>query len=194
MSVVIIDYGAGNIQSVRFALHRLGLEGILSSDAGEIRKADRLIFPGVGHAGSAMEQMKRRGLDVLLPTLSQPVLGICLGMQLMCRSTEEGPTVGLGIFEAEVRRFHDPGLKVPHMGWNRIHAVDSPLFEGTRDGYIYMVHSYYAVVSPDTIATCDYGISYSAALAKDNFYGTQFHPEKSGEVGERVLENFLKLK
>jgi glutamine amidotransferase len=192
MSVIIIDYGAGNIQSVRFAIHRLGLEGKLSSDIEEIRKADRLIFPGVGHAESAMVQMKQKGLYVLIPRLTQPVLGICLGMQLMCRSTEEGPTPGMDIFDAEVRRFHDTGLKVPHMGWNRIHAADSPLFEGARDGYIYMVHSYYAALSTDTIATCDYGISYSAALSKDNFYGTQFHPEKSGDVGERVLENFLK--
>ncbi len=193
MSVVIIDYGAGNIQSVRFALHRLGLEGILSSNVAEIRQADRLIFPGVGHAESAMEQMRQKGLDKLVPELTQPVLGICLGMQLMCRSTEEGPTPGIGIFDAEVRRFHDPGRKVPHMGWNRIQATDSPLFEGAREGYIYMVHSYYAALSTHTIATCDYGISYSAALSKDNFYGTQFHPEKSGEVGERVLKNFLNL-
>lgn len=193
MNVRIVDYGAGNIQSVRFALQRLGVEGRLSSDPHEIRSADLVIFPGVGHAENAMEKLRQKGLDKVLTELNQPVLGICLGMQLMCRSTEEGNTPGLGIFDTRVRRFDNPDLKVPHMGWNRICTKPSPLFEGIAEGHIYMVHSYYAELSEHTIASCDYGQSYSAALQKDNFFGTQFHPEKSGKVGEQVMQNFLKL-
>lgn len=193
MKVLIIDYGAGNIQSVRFALHRLGVEAKLSSEPEEIRESNHVIFPGVGHAESAMDQIRKKGLDRLIPQLDQPVLGICLGMQLMCRWTEEGNTTGLGIFDSAVRRFTDPDYKVPHMGWNRIRPGNTPLFEGLGEGHVYMVHSYYAELSGHTVASCDYGLEYSAALQRDNFFGTQFHPEKSGKVGEQVLKNFLNL-
>jgi glutamine amidotransferase len=193
MDLVIVDYGAGNIQSIRFAFQRLGHSLELSSDADRIRRADKVIFPGVGEASSAMEKLEHSGLDELIPDLKQPVLGICLGMQLMCRSSEEGPTRGLGIFDAEVHRF--PGeLKVPQIGWNSIRKLESPLFEGIAEGtHIYLVHSYYAPLSGDTIAISDYGFPYSAALAKDNFFGVQFHPEKSSAAGSRILSNFLKM-
>jgi len=191
--VVIIDYGAGNIQSLKFALQRHGYQGILSGNAEEIVSADKVIFPGVGEAGSAMRKLQKSGLDLLIPELKQPVLGICLGMQLMCQRSEEGNTRGLDIFQVEVRKFTD-AVKVPHIGWNQIHELQSPLFEGVKqDEFIYMVHSYYAPLSSETIAITDYGQEYSAALHKANFYGLQFHPEKSGNVGERILENFLKL-
>lgn len=193
MKIVIIDYGAGNIQSIRFALERLGYSGILSSDPEVIKAADKVIFPGVGEASSAMRKLKSTGLDQLIPALQQPVLGICLGMQLMCNSTEEGDTAGLGIFDVEVLHFEND-LKVPHIGWNRIKDLKTPLFEGVRENeYVYLVHSYYAPVCKETIAKCDYGLNYSSALKKDNFYGVQFHPEKSSTAGEKILENFLKL-
>ena len=191
--IVIIDYGAGNIQSLKFALRRNGYEGILSSDPEEIAAADKVIFPGVGEAGSAMAMLKASGLDLLIPRLRQPVLGICLGMQLMCRYSEEGNTHGLGIFDAEVKRFSN-NVKVPQIGWNQIFELRSPLFEGVKENdYIYMVHSYYAPESSESIALTEYGRVYSSALQKDNFYGLQFHPEKSGNTGERILENFLRL-
>lgn len=191
--VLIIDYGAGNIQSIRFALERLGYEGVLSGDAQEIRSAEKVIFPGVGEASSAMKKLKSTGLDQVLPTLTQPVLGICLGMQLMCRRSEEGDTEGLGIFDVDILHFNKD-LKVPHIGWNRIKALKSPLFEGIAEKeFMYLVHSFYAPVCKETIATCDYGVEYSAALQKNNFFGVQFHPEKSSIAGERILENFLKL-
>ena len=191
--IVIIDYGAGNIQSLKFALRRNGYEGILSSDPEEIAAADKVIFPGVGEAGSAMAMLKASGLDLLIPRLRQPVLGICLGMQLMCRYSEEGNTPGLGIFEVEVKRFSNKE-KVPQIGWNQIFELRSPLFEGVKENdYIYMVHSYYAPESSESIALTEYGSVYSSALQKDNFYGLQFHPEKSGNTGERILENFLRL-
>ncbi|GAB2768656.1 imidazole glycerol phosphate synthase subunit HisH [Salinimicrobium soli] len=193
MKIVIIDYGAGNIQSIKFALERLGYTGVLSSDAEEIRKADKVIFPGVGEASSAMTKLRSTGLDALIPQLEQPVLGICLGMQLMCASSEEGNTTGLGIFDTAVVHF-EKDLKVPHIGWNRITDLKTELFEGISEGeYVYLVHSYYAPVCSETIAKCDYGVEYSSALKKGNFYGVQFHPEKSSEAGERILENFLKL-
>ncbi len=193
MDIVIIDYGAGNIQSIKFALERLGYEGKLSSDAEEIRKADKVIFPGVGEASSAMKKLKSTGLDKIIPQLKQPVLGICLGMQLMCRYSEEGDTTGLGIFDVDVVHF-EKKLKVPHIGWNRIKDLKTPLFEGVKEQeYMYLVHSYYAPVCSETIATCDYGVNYSSALKKGNFYGVQFHPEKSSEAGEKILKNFLKL-
>lgn len=191
--VVIIDYGAGNIQSIKFSLERLGYDGILSQDAEEIKAADKVIFPGVGEASSAMKKLKSTGLDKIIPQLKQPVLGICLGMQLMCKRSEEGDTEGLGIFDVDVIHF-EKKLKVPHIGWNRIKDLKTDLFEGiTEQEYVYLVHSYYAPVCAETIAKCDYGVNYSAALKKDNFYGVQFHPEKSSEAGENILQNFLKL-
>ena len=191
--IVIIDYGAGNIQSIMFALERLGYAATLSSDVEEIKRADKVIFPGVGEASSAMVKLRSSGLDKIIPKLTQPVLGICLGMQLMCKSSEEGNTTGLGIFETDVIHF-EKILKVPHIGWNRITDLKSPLFEGIAEKeYVYLVHRYYAPVCAETIAKCDYGVEYSSALKKDNFYGVQFHPEKSSEAGEKILENFLKL-
>lgn len=192
-NIVIIDYGAGNIQSIKFALERLGFEGILSHDAEEIKAADKVIFPGVGEASSAMKKLRSTGLDSIIPQLKQPVLGICLGMQLMCRRSEEGMTEGLGIFDVDVVHF-EKKLKVPHIGWNRISELQSPLFEEVNEReFVYLVHSFYAPVCSETIAKCDYGVEYSSALQKDNFYGVQFHPEKSSAAGEKILENFLKL-
>lgn len=193
MKIVIIDYGAGNIQSIKFALERLGYEGVLSSEAEEIKEADKVIFPGVGEASSAMRKLKSTGLDKLIPNLTQPVLGICLGMQLMCNHTEEGDTTGLGIFDVDVIHF-EKKLKVPHIGWNRITDLKTLLFKGVQEKeYVYLVHSFYAPVCEETIAKCDYGVEYSSALKKGNFYGVQFHPEKSSEAGERILKNFLDL-
>ena len=191
--VVIIDYGAGNIQSIKFALERLGYSGVLSSDAEEIKSADKVIFPGVGEASSAMKKLQSTGLDKIIPQLKQPVLGICLGMQLMCNRSEEGDTTGLGIFDVDVVHFENT-LKVPHIGWNRIKDLKTPLFKGVAEKeFVYLVHSFYAPVCAETIAKCDYGVNYSSALNNNNFYGVQFHPEKSSNAGERILENFLKL-
>ncbi|MCR9263127.1 MAG: imidazole glycerol phosphate synthase subunit HisH [Flavobacteriaceae bacterium] len=191
MKLVIIDYGAGNIQSIKFAIQRLGFEAVLSHDAEEIRQADKVIFPGVGEASSAMAKLRDTGLDKLIPTLKQPVLGICLGMQLMCKSSEEGNTTGLGIFDMDVVKFPNT-VKVPQIGWNQITELQSDLFKGVPErSYIYLVHSFYAPKGEDTIAESDYALPYSAALQKDNFYGVQFHPEKSSEVGSTILENFL---
>ncbi|MFY0604443.1 MAG: imidazole glycerol phosphate synthase subunit HisH [Flavobacteriaceae bacterium] len=193
MKLVIIDYGAGNIKSIQFAFKRLGVDAVLSSNPDEIQKADKVIFPGVGEASSAMSKLKESGLDTLIPKLKQPVLGICLGMQLMCNQTEEGSTQGLGIFDVDVKRFSNE-VKVPQMGWNTITDLDSELFKGLSDkDYMYLVHSYYAEENESSIATTDYNISYASALQKDNFYGVQFHPEKSGESGERILQNFLNI-
>lgn len=193
MKIAIIDYGAGNIQSLKFAFKRLGFDAHLSDDATVIKAADKVIFPGVGEAGSAMRMLKSTGLDSLIPKLKQPVLGICLGMQLMCNHSEEGNTKGLGIFNAEVKRFGDQ-VKVPQIGWNTISNLKSRLFKGVEeDDYVYLVHSYYVPEYKDEIARTDYGINYSSALHRDNFYGVQFHPEKSGKTGERILQNFLKL-
>lgn len=192
MKIVIIDYGAGNIQSIKFAIKRLGFEAVLSSDAEEIRKADKVIFPGVGEAGSAMKMLRATGLDKVIPTLKQPVLGICLGMQLMCNYSEEGDTTGLKIFDADVKRF-DNSVKVPQIGWNQITNLDSHLFDNVENGeYVYLVHSYYVPECPDEIARTEYGVNYSTALHRDNFYGVQFHPEKSSKTGEQILKNFLK--
>lgn len=193
MSVAIIDYGAGNIQSLRFALERLGITATLTDQVDEIQQADRVIFPGVGEARSAMTKLQASGLDKVIPTLTQPVLGICLGMQLMCAHTEEGDTTGLGIFDTQVRRF-DNQLKVPHMGWNTSKHHTSGLFDGiANECYFYMVHSFYAQMCDDTIAFMEYGLAFSTALQKDNFYGVQFHPEKSSKAGAKLLQNFLKL-
>jgi glutamine amidotransferase len=193
MDLVIVNYGAGNIQSIRFAFKRLGYDLELSADPDRIREADKVIFPGVGEASSAMQKLEQSGLDQVIPELKQPVLGICLGMQLMCESSEEGDTRGLGIFKAPVIRFPE-SMKVPQIGWNGIHELKSPLFEAIPENeYIYLVHSFYAPLCEQTIAVSDYGGPYSAALENDNFYGVQFHPEKSGEPGARILSNFLKI-
>ncbi len=197
MNIVIIDYGAGNIQSIKFAIARLGYTAILSSDAAIIQEADKVIFPGVGEASSAMNKLRASGLDLLIPKLGQPVLGICLGMQLMCSSSEEGHTKGLNIFEVDVIKFGSSvqeGIKVPQIGWNRISSLRTDLFKGISEKeYIYLVHSFYAPICKDTIAECDYGVTYSAALAKGNFYGVQFHPEKSSTAGARILRNFIEM-
>ena len=193
MKIVIINYGAGNIQSIMFAIERLGYKAVLSSNSEEIKAADKVIFPGVGEASSAMKKLIESGLDTLIPTLKQPVLGICLGMQLMCKSSEEGDTKGLGIFNVDVVKFSNK-VKVPQMGWNQIYNLSSPLFsEITDNEYMYLVHSFYAPLCNEAIATTNYEVEYASALQKDNFYGTQFHPEKSGDVGEQILSNFLKM-
>ena len=193
MKLVIIDYGAGNIQSLRFALDRLGVESLLSSNADEIKKADKVIFPGVGEASSAMKKLRSTGLDQLIPQLNQPVLGICLGMQLMCSYTEEGNTTGLGIFECEVKRFQK-NVKVPQMGWNTLTRTQGPLFNQIKTNeYMYLVHSYYVPLIHETVAETNYGGAYSTALQKDNFFGVQFHPEKSSKAGSQLLSNFIAL-
>lgn len=193
MKIVIINYGAGNIQSIMFAIERLGFKAVLSNNPEEIQAADKVIFPGVGEASSAMKKLKESGLDSLIPTLKQPVLGICLGMQLMCKSSEEGNTKGLDIFDVDVVKF-TPKVKVPQMGWNQIYDLKSDLFKGISENeFMYLVHSFYAPNCDEAIATTNYELEYASALKKDNFYGTQFHPEKSGAVGEKILENFLKL-
>ena len=190
MSVAIIDYGAGNIQSIRFALERLGVSATLSSEPETIQSASHVIFPGVGEASSAMAKLKSTQLDKLIPELTQPVLGICLGMQLMCNSSEEGNTTGLGIFDTEVVRFSTI-RNVPHMGWNEVKG-SGVLFEKIPKGsHFYLVHSYYAIPNVNTVGSCDYDINFAAAMAKNNFYGTQFHPEKSGAMGSQLLQNFL---
>ncbi|WP_295179402.1 imidazole glycerol phosphate synthase subunit HisH [uncultured Christiangramia sp.] len=193
MKIAIIDYGAGNIQSIKFAVQRLGFEAVLSSNAEEIQNADKVIFPGVGEAGSAMRMLRSTGLDKLIPDLKQPVLGICLGMQLMCKSSEEGNTTGLGIFDAEVMKFNTD-LKVPQIGWNTITELQGKLFENvSAEEYVYLVHSFYVPECSDEIARTNYGVDYSTALNRDNFYGVQFHPEKSSKTGEQILKNFLDL-
>lgn len=193
MKLVIINYGAGNIKSIQFAFKRLGVNAVLSNNPEEILAADKLIFPGVGEASTAMAMLKESGLEQLIPTLKQPVLGICLGMQLMCESTEEGNTKGLGIFKTHVKRF-DNDVKVPQMGWNVIKDLKSDLFVGIKENeYMYLVHSYYAQHCKETIAKTDYGINYASALQHNNFYGVQFHPEKSSLAGAKILKNFLEL-
>ncbi|SHH59014.1 imidazole glycerol phosphate synthase subunit HisH [Winogradskyella jejuensis] len=193
MDLKIVNYGAGNIKSIQFAFQRLGYEAILSDNPDEIIKADKVIFPGVGEASSAMKKLKQSGLDALIPKLEQPVLGICLGMQLMCNCTEEGDTKGLGIFNTNVKRFSN-NVKVPQMGWNTVRSLKSNLFKNISEGdYMYLVHSFYAENCEESIATSDYELEYASALQKDNFYGVQFHPEKSSKAGEQLLKNFLEL-
>lgn len=196
MNVAIIKYNAGNIFSVDYALKRIGITPVITSDKETLLKADKVIFPGVGEAETTMRYLKEQNLDTLIKNLKQPVLGICLGMQLMCRYSEEGNTDCLGIFDTEVKRFcpenhHD---KVPHMGWNTIDNTASPLFKGfDKSEYVYFVHSYYVPLNDFTAAQTNYILPYSSALHKDNFYATQFHPEKSGKTGERILRNFIEL-
>ena len=193
MKIVIINYGAGNIQSIKFAIERLGFKAVLSNNPDEIKAADKIIFPGVGEASSAMKMLSESGLNVLIPTLKQPVLGICLGMQLMCNKSEEGNTKGMGIFDVDVIKFTSK-VKVPQMGWNNIYNIKSDLFKGVAENeYMYLVHSFYAPLCAETIATTNYEIEYSSALKNENFFGTQFHPEKSGDMGEKILKNFLLL-
>lgn len=199
----IVKYNAGNIQSVLFALERLGHEAIWTDDPAILNSADRVIFPGVGEASGAMRYLRERGLDEVICGLQQPVLGICLGLQLFCRHSEENDTDCLGIFDVAVRRFSgqnpdaSPGsdlLKVPHMGWNNLSHLRGALFEGIAEGsFVYFVHSYFADADPAAIATARYGENFSAALQRDNFYAVQFHPEKSGDTGRKILENFLKI-
>ena len=196
MSIAIIKYNAGNIFSVVSALNRLGVEPIVTADLGKLSKADKVIFPGVGEASTTMHHLRQLGLDTLIPTLKQPVLGICLGMQLMCSHSEEGDVDCLNIFDANVKRFvpqkHED--KVPHMGWNAVTNVQSPIFdESVENQFVYFVHCYSVPVGECTMATTDYIHPFSAALYKDNFYATQFHPEKSGRVGEIILRNFLNI-
>ena len=192
MKVAIIDYGAGNTQSVKYALNRIGYEGFLTSDEEEIKTSDKVIFPGVGEASSAMGKLKSFGLDTIIPRLTQPVLGICLGMQLMCDYSEEGNTSCLKIFSTDVKKF-DISLKVPQIGWNTISNLKGQLFNDVSENeYMYLVHSYYVPLINETTAVSEYGVKYSIAIKKDNFIGVQFHPEKSGDVGELILKNFLK--
>jgi len=193
MKLSIVNYGAGNIKSIQFAFQRLGYDALLTDNPEVIKASDKVIFPGVGEASSAMKMLKESGLDILIPQLTQPVLGICLGMQLMCNYTEEGNTKGLGIFDVNVKRFSN-AVKVPQMGWNRVKNLKSDLFKGINEGdYMYLVHSYFAENCNEAIATSNYELEYASALENDNFYGVQFHPEKSGKTGEQLLKNFLEL-
>ena len=193
--IAIVDYKMGNLRSVENALKRLGAEFTVTSDAAVIRSANRVLMPGVGNAAEAMENLRKAELVDVIRSLRRPVLGICVGMQVMCRHSEEGDVDCLNLFDAHVKRFSSSAdLKVPHMGWNTIGNLESKLFKGIDGGeYVYFVHSYYPELCPDTIATSRHGVMFSAALKYENFYGTQFHPEKSGDVGERIIENFLRL-
>lgn len=193
--IAIIDYKMGNLRSVENALKRLGAEFTVTADADVIRSADRVLLPGVGNAAEAMENLRKVDLTQVIRSLRRPVLGICVGMQVMCRHSEEGDCDCLNIFDSHVKRFvPTQELKVPHMGWNKISNLESKLFKGISCGeYVYFVHSYYPELCPDTIATTTHGAMFSSALKYENFYGTQFHPEKSGDVGEKIIENFLNL-
>ena len=193
MKVAIIKYNAGNVQSLTFALNRLGISPVLTDSPEELLSADKVIFPGVGEASTAMNYLTQNQLDVVIKDIKQPFLGVCLGLQLMCKHTEENDTDCLGIFDLEVKKF-DPTEKVPHMGWNTITNLKGPLFHDVADAsYLYFVHSYYAVMDETTIASCGYANPFSAALHRDNFYAVQAHPEKSSATGQKILENFLQL-
>ena len=193
--IAIVDYKMGNLRSVENALRRLGADFVVTADADVIRRADKVLLPGVGNAAEAMDNLRAADLVDVIRSLRQPVLGICVGMQVMCCHSEEGDVDCLGIFDARVKRFVPaPEVKVPHMGWNRIGNLETKLFKDLDGGsYVYFVHSYYPELCPDTIATATHGVMFSAALKYENFYGTQFHPEKSGDVGERIISNFLQL-
>ncbi len=194
--IAIVDYDAGNIRSVAGALERLGQQYELTADPERLLAADRVILPGVGNAAHALESLSQRGLCEVIRSLRRPVLGICVGLQILCRDSEEGPVEGLGVFDAHVRRFPDePQIKVPHMGWNALGNLDGKLMKGLQSGtFVYFVHSYYPSLCQDTVATCRHGSTlFSAALRYENFYGTQFHPEKSGDAGSRILQNFIDL-
>ena len=194
--IAIVDYDAGNIRSVAGALERLGQQYELTADPERLLAADRVILPGVGNAAHALESLRQKGLCEVIRSLRRPVLGICVGLQLLCRDSEEGPVEGLGVFDAHVRRFPDePDIKVPHMGWNALGNLDGKLMKGLQSGtFVYFVHSYYPSLCQDTVATCRHGSTlFSAALRYENFYGTQFHPEKSGDAGSRILQNFIDL-
>lgn len=194
MNVAIVKYNAGNVQSVLYALGRLGVEAELTDDPAALQAADKVIFPGVGEASSAMRYLRDRGLDKVLTSLHQPFLGICLGMQLMANHSEEGDTKCLGVFDHEVKLFPSSVGKVPHMGWNLLVEQEGPLLQDLpADPYVYFVHSFYVEPGASTIATCDYGMPFSAVMQKENYYATQFHPEKSGAVGAKILENFLAI-
>ena len=194
MKVAIIRYNAGNTRSVLNSLSRLGVEASVTDDADAIARADRVIFPGVGEASSAMAYLRERSLDSVILSLRQPVLGVCLGMQLLCRSSEENDAVCLDILPGRARRFPDGGVKVPHVGWNAVQKLNSPLFAGVPDGsYVYFVHSYYVEPGAHSVAEADHGVRFSAAAHCGNFYAVQFHPERSGAVGERILKNFLEI-
>ena len=193
MKVSIVKYNAGNVQSVLFALERIGVNAIVTDNIDELNASDKIIFPGVGEASSAMKYLKERKLDAVIVNLKQPVLGICLGMQLMCNYSEEGNTNCLGIFDNQIKLFKGD-IKVPQIGWNNIYELKSNLYKGIKENeYMYFVHSYYAEVSEHTIAKTNYGIEYSSSLQKDNFYAAQFHPEKSSDAGQQLLENFIKI-
>jgi len=192
--VAIIKYNSGNVQSVQYALQRIGVASVVTDDIETINNADKVIFPGVGHAQSAMQYLRDKALDKVIINLQQPVLGICLGLQLLCKHSEEGDTDCLGIFDAPVKLFTSPVLKVPQIGWNNIYNYKSTLFDGlAEEAFVYTVHSYYAALSEATTAVTDYMLPYSAALQQNNFYAVQFHPEKSGAVGETILKNFIQL-
>lgn len=194
MKIAIVKYNAGNIESVKNALNRLGVEPILTDDAELLKSADKVIFPGVGEASTAMKYLRERNLDAVIKELCQPVLGVCLGMQLLCAFSEENKTDCLGILPHRVRRFAGENLKVPQMGWNNVFNLKTDLLAGVAENsYVYFVHGFYVEASAETIATCDYGVNFSAAIRHENFYAVQFHAEKSGAVGERILENFLKI-
>ena len=191
--VAIIDYNVGNVKSLQFALERLGVKSILTNDYGLIKKSEKVIFPGQGAASTAMYKLKEVGLDKLIPNLKQPVLGICLGMQLLCENTEEGDVNGLGIIKCNVIKFSDK-LKVPQMGWNKVKKLKTRLFNKINEGdYMYLVHSYYVPTINETIGQSVYGLTYSVAVQKENFFGVQFHPEKSSSAGSQLLKNFLEL-
>ncbi|RXM38933.1 imidazole glycerol phosphate synthase subunit HisH [Chryseobacterium sp. CH21] len=191
--IAIIKYNGGNVNSVQNALNRLKVESVITDDPEQILKADKVIFPGVGEASSTMKLLKERELDLLIPSLTQPVLGICLGMQLMCKGNEEGDTEGMGIFDINVRKFPAKDI-IPHMGWNTVSEQTSPLFSGIELSHdVYFVHSYYCELSNFTTSVCDYILPFSASLQKDNFYAVQFHPEKSGIVGSQIVKNFINL-
>lgn len=194
MKIAIVKYNAGNVESVKNALNRLDIEPIISDDAETLQTADKVIFPGVGEASTAMSYLRERELDEVIKSFKQPVFGICLGMQLLCEFSDENSTDCLGILPYRVRQFSSENLKVPQIGWNNVFNLRGKLFNGiTENSYVYFVHGYYVEIGNETTATCDYGVDYSVAVEHENFYAVQFHPEKSGEIGAKILENFLKI-